>query len=99
MAPCGPAATLVIHFLPASARISVVSPALEQTLPSSPPVISRVLRLVERGGEQAVMDGKRLVAVVEAVDRAVGQREMRHAAEEHGGDAMAVEIKRGDCGH
>ena len=45
------------------------------------------------------MDGKRLVAVIEPVDRAVGQREMRDAAEENGGDAMAVEIKRGDCRH
>ena len=40
-----------------------------------------------------------LVAVVEAMDRAVGQREMRHVAEEDGGDAVAVEIERGDCGH
>src|SRR5690606_11986906 len=56
-------------------------------------------RLVERGREQAVMDVKRLVAVVEAVDRAVGKREMRHAAEEDGGDAMAFEIERCDSGH
>ena len=45
------------------------------------------------------MDGERLVAVVEPVDRAVGEREMRDAAEENGGDAMAIEIERGDCRH
>ena len=40
----------------------------------------------------------RLVAVVEPVDRAVGQGEERHVAEEDGGDAVAVEIERGDVG-
>ncbi|GLR40426.1 hypothetical protein GCM10007880_09420 [Mesorhizobium amorphae] len=39
------------------------------------------------------------MAMVEPVDDAIGQREMRHVAEEDGGDAMAFEIKRGDCGH
>src|SRR5690606_23548467 len=51
-------------------------------------------RLVKGGGEQAVMHRKHLVAMVEAVDRAVGEREMRHAAEEDGSDAMAIEIER-----
>ncbi len=45
------------------------------------------------------MDGQRLVAVIEPMDRAVGERKMRDAAEKNGGDAMAIEIKRGDCRH
>ena len=45
------------------------------------------------------MHGQRLVAMVEAMDGSVGQREMRHAAEKHGGDAMAIKIERGDCRH
>ena len=39
-----------------------------------------------------------LVAVVEPVNGAVGEREMRHVVEEDGGDAMAVEVEGGDCG-
>jgi hypothetical protein len=57
------------------------------------------LRLVERGGKQSVMDGQRLVAMIEPMDRAVGERKMRDAAEENGGDAMAIEIERSDCRH
>src|SRR5699024_4885877 len=49
-------------------------------------------RLVERRGEQPVVDLKGLMAMVEPMDGAVGQREMRHAAEEDGGDTMAIEI-------
>ncbi len=45
------------------------------------------------------MDGQRLVAVVEPMDRAVRQGKMRDAAKENGGDAMAIQIKRGDGRH
>ena len=51
------------------------------------------------GGEQPVIGVNCLVAMVEPMDGAVGQREMRHVAEEDGGDAMAFEIKRGDGRH
>ena len=39
------------------------------------------------------------MAIVEPMDSAIGQREMRHVAEEDGGDAMAFEIERGDGRH
>ena len=57
------------------------------------------LALVERRAEQAVVDGSPFMPMVEAVDRPVGKREMRHAAEKDGGDAMSVEVKRSDCRH
>ncbi len=51
------------------------------------------------GGEQPVIGLHGLVAMVEPMDGAIGQREMRHVAEEDGGDAVAFEIERGDGGH
>ena len=51
------------------------------------------------GGQQALMRLRRLVAVVEPVNGAVGEREEGHAADEGGGHAMAVEIEWRDCRH
>ncbi len=54
---------------------------------------------IGRSGQQTVMRFHPLVAVVEPVDHAVGEREMRDAGKPAGGDTMAVEIKGCDCGH
>jgi hypothetical protein len=50
-------------------------------------------------GKQAVIGLNCLVAIVEPMNGAIGQRKMRHVVEEDGGEAMAIEIKRGNCGH
>ena len=52
-----------------------------------------------RRAEQSVMRRDGFRAVVEAVDRPVGQCEMRDVVEEGGGDAVAGKIEGRDCGH
>src|SRR5690606_16782263 len=51
------------------------------------------------GGEQAVMGLRRLVAVVEAMDAAVGECEDGYVVKPDCRDAMAVEIERSDGRH
>ena len=59
------------------------------------PVIGRVVE----SGQQPVIGLNGLVTVVQPVHGAVGEGEMRHVVKEDGGDAMAIDIKRGDCRH
>ena len=89
------------HLRPISASVSARAVGAEgETLPSSPPVIRAVA--VQRGRRRQSSPSWAvdvLVAVVEAVDRAVGQREMRNVGQPGDGDAVGGEIERGDCGH
>ena len=100
MAPCGPQATLVIHFAAEFGNVSLVPSA---SVAADLAVLAGGNKArcgrIGRGGQQPVMDLPGLVAVVEPVDVAIGQCEMRNIVEKYGGDAMSVEIKRGDCGH
>jgi hypothetical protein len=54
---------------------------------------------VDGSSEQSVMDWVLFVTVIEAVDRTVGQRKVRHAAKEGCSDAMAAEVEGGYRGH
>ena len=49
--------------------------------------------------QKPIVQLQRLLAVVEPVHHAVGEGEKGNVVEEGSSDAMAFEIKRGDCGH
>jgi hypothetical protein len=57
------------------------------------------LRRVDSGCKQPVMGTYGLVAEIEPVHRAIGQREEGHAGNEDSGNAMTFEVERGEGGH
>ena len=75
------------------------SPALEQTLPSSPPVIRRDFAWSSVAESNPSWTVSVLWPWSSRWIVPSAKREMRDAAKENGGDAVAIEIKRGDGRH